>query len=487
MRTSLFLLITFVVMAVSVTAQNLEWSKMIGSLDGDYGYALKELSNGDIVILGEVSEGTGDVNSYYGNLDVWVARLTSAGDFIWKKNLGGSNTDFARSISVDQNDNIYVAGWTYSNDFDITFNTSVTHKNSLYKLNSNGELQWVKNYSVPNEDRTILYHVNVLGENKIFLSGYAEYIGNSNHDTHNLLIDTEGDIIWENFIPGYVDGSSSEIDSDGNIYCLTQEDRLIKFNSNGNVVWNEVFFDGMSSLYEMVNGPINIYWDNNNLVFVDQILVEEQTEYFDTRLFRIDTNGNLMSVNSLITNYFGYEDFLNYENSNLILLGRIGTGLPGDANSGIISISNSVQINYNALNNGGTGWDRLVRGILHSSGSIMAIGKSNSNDGDCENSVNPNADDDDIWLVKFSDDLGVEKTEITKSSIFPNPAKDHIEVKLFNNEQIEEVLIYNQFGALISSNTSSPIDISNLNNGIYFLKILSKNGKVLVDKLEVIK
>lgn len=479
------IILAFIFAKFGVWSQSLEWSKMIGSNGGDIGYSVEELSNGDLVIMGEVGDNSGDVVSFYGGLDVWVVRITSNGDFIWKKNLGGSNSDFARSISIDEFDNIYIAGWTYSNDFDATFNNSVTRKNVLYKLNALGDIVWVKNYATPNEYSSIFYHVNVLDDNKIFISGNLDYIGSSNEWTQNLLVDNEGNVIWETIIVGNIDGSSSEIDSDGNVYSLTQSDRLIKFDEQGNVVWNEVYADQN----EISKGPISIFWDNGNLIFVDYVVVENPTLHFDTRLLRVDVAGNLLSTIALTIENISYENFLGFDGTNLLLLGQSGQLVGGlyEINSGVYSVSTFGQINFDATNRGGVGWDRLWRGIVHSSGAVIAIGKSESNDGDCANSINPLENDEDIWLVKFVADLGFDPSVKSTFSLFPNPANECLKISCENHKIIDGISIFDQMGReLLSTSLSyNGIDVSKLPNGFYYLKIVTENGDVYKEKFQI--
>ncbi len=54
--------------------------------------------------------------------DAFVAKFSPAGDLIYATYLGGSGVDAGQAIAVDGAGNVYVAGYTYSNDFPITAN-----------------------------------------------------------------------------------------------------------------------------------------------------------------------------------------------------------------------------------------------------------------------------------------------------------------------------------------------------------------------------
>ena len=67
--------------------------------------------------------------------------------------------------------------------------------------------------------------------------------------------------------------------------------------------------------------------------------------------------------------------------------------------------------------------------------------------------------------------------------IFPNPAKD--EIRIFSNERIEEVRIYNINGQQTTDNgqqtssTDMTINIKHLNSGVYFVKVKTNNSEVV--------
>lgn len=93
----------------------------------------------------------------------------------------------------------------------------------------------------------------------------------------------------------------------------------------------------------------------------------------------------------------------------------------------------------------------------------------------------------DLGLVKFElnlETLSISDPELISTNptqIYPNPAKDF--VKIASNEKVQSVEIYNLTGQKILSSTQKEITISNLNKGIYFVKIILETGKVETHKL----
>ncbi|MCF6348775.1 MAG: T9SS type A sorting domain-containing protein [Flavobacteriaceae bacterium] len=67
-------------------------------------------------------------------------------------------------------------------------------------------------------------------------------------------------------------------------------------------------------------------------------------------------------------------------------------------------------------------------------------------------------------------------------SIHPNPTNNTFIINL-KNETLEKAIIYNQLGQQIKEVTTKQVNISNLSNGIYFVKITSQSGKIATKKI----
>jgi len=88
----------------------------------------------------------------------------------------------------------------------------------------------------------------------------------------------------------------------------------------------------------------------------------------------------------------------------------------------------------------------------------------------------------DTCKVVVSDELSVENNNIT-FSIFPNPAKDFININLINLELNSKVEIYNQLGEIVLTpvltnkflqDANNQIYVGNLSSGVYFIRIGNK-------------
>ncbi len=81
-------------------------------------------------------------------------------------------------------------------------------------------------------------------------------------------------------------------------------------------------------------------------------------------------------------------------------------------------------------------------------------------------------------LIVAVNDIDLEN----KIAIIPNPVSDSFTIEL-KDDVLESVIIYNQNRQKIKATTSNRINISNLSNGVYFVKITLQNGKQITKKV----
>lgn len=108
------------------------WSTYFGGSNIDKGIDIKCDSLGNIFILGETysvnlplknpgngaycdtTNGTGDWLS-----DFFIAKFSSTGQYLWGTYYGGDERDYPKALSIDANNNVYCAGYTWSPNFPV--------------------------------------------------------------------------------------------------------------------------------------------------------------------------------------------------------------------------------------------------------------------------------------------------------------------------------------------------------------------------------
>lgn len=160
------------------------WSKEYGGVDWDMGFSVIQTPDSGFVVVGET------YSSAKSSSNIFMVRTKPNGDTLWTKIIGGSGQDVANAITLCNDSNYVVAGYTTSKgaggaDF------------YILKINQNGDTLWTKtNGGIFDEKANDV--VTTL-EGGYMVAGYS-----SSHDlTHDMAdlykIDASGDSIWEVF------------------------------------------------------------------------------------------------------------------------------------------------------------------------------------------------------------------------------------------------------------------------------------------------
>lgn len=102
--------------------------------------------------------------------DAFVAKLDSAGNFLWANNWGGTAQDDCWALTTDSKHNIYLTGHVNAptSDLDPGAGTSILAMGSFtMKLNSNGKFIWAKG----GLKYTLTYSLAITGDSKLYTAG----------------------------------------------------------------------------------------------------------------------------------------------------------------------------------------------------------------------------------------------------------------------------------------------------------------------------
>lgn len=229
-----------------------------GSLD-DRGFEIIQTSDGGYIAAGSSESDDIDVSENNGLEDFWIVKLNQELDVQWQTSLGGSKQDVAHSIRQTSDDGYIVAGYTSSEDGDITNN----HGDSdawIVKLNENGEMQWQKCYGGSEPDKAM--EIELTDDGGYVFAGYTssndgDVTGHHGlHDYWIVKLNDNGDLIWQNSLGGSLLDKCESIDitSDGD-YVLAGRTRstdgdvtnhhgdddawVVKVNNLGEILWQK--------------------------------------------------------------------------------------------------------------------------------------------------------------------------------------------------------------------------------------------------------
>lgn len=172
---------------------NLQWQKVLGGYTSDYGFDIKQTTDGGYIIAGASESADGDITAPRGGYDYWVVKLDNAGNLVWQKSLGGNSYDEARNI-IETSNGYVVSGFTYSQTNDVSTN----YGNGdiwVAGLDTSGNLIWEKNYGGTFTDNVYNMFENSSGE--YILCGYTYSADNdvtANHGQSDGWIASLGEI-----------------------------------------------------------------------------------------------------------------------------------------------------------------------------------------------------------------------------------------------------------------------------------------------------
>jgi uncharacterized delta-60 repeat protein len=198
---------------------------------------------------------TGYASVYGHGLDIVTLKYTPDGNQQWAMiyNGSGNSEDKAFGIAVDAVGNIYVTGYTTSSGSNIN---TVT-----IKYSTSGAQLWAKLYNGHDNQTDKAFGIAVDAVSNVYVTGYTES-ENSEEDIIVLKYNSSsGQLVWSRTYDGpkHRDDEATCIatDASGNIYAagfVTAKNGnntncvLLKYNSSGSLVWDRTYNDGGSSL-----------------------------------------------------------------------------------------------------------------------------------------------------------------------------------------------------------------------------------------------
>jgi hypothetical protein len=135
---------------------SLSWQRALGGGAEDKGRFVQQTSDGGFVVAGWSQSNNGNVSGQHGNSgDFWVAKLDGAGNLQWQKCLGGTGIERAECIRQTSDGGFIVVGNTNTlNDGDVSgmhiFNNSFDVW--VVKLSGAGSIEWQRCYGGYNDD-----------------------------------------------------------------------------------------------------------------------------------------------------------------------------------------------------------------------------------------------------------------------------------------------------------------------------------------------
>jgi sugar lactone lactonase YvrE len=201
------------------------WATYYGGSSSDYAYSVATDQQGNVYVVGRTGsidfpvynpgDGAYYQGSYVANSDAFILKFNSIGARLWATYYGGGGYDYANSVAIDPQGNVYVVGYTYSTGFPVYNPGGGTYyqgSNAGYddafilKFNSSGVRLWATYYGGSDYDRANSVAIDPQGN--VYVVGYTL-------STNFPVYDPGGGTYYQGINAGYYDAFILKFNSSG--------------------------------------------------------------------------------------------------------------------------------------------------------------------------------------------------------------------------------------------------------------------------------
>jgi len=222
---------------LGLTGRLIGWNSAYGGTHTDYGNALALTGDGGYALAGyTVSFGAGSG-------DFWLVKTDAAGNALWNRTYGGTNTEEARALVQTADGGYALAGYTVSfgvgsGDF------------YLVKTDGSGNMQWNKTYGGISDDGA--YSLVQTIDGGYALAGYTYSFGAGSSDLWFVKTDASGNVQWSKTYGGTsddwayalvqtIDGGYALAGTTVSFGVGNGDFWLVKTDALGNVQWTRTY------------------------------------------------------------------------------------------------------------------------------------------------------------------------------------------------------------------------------------------------------
>ena len=238
------------------SAGNFLWARAMGGTEEDEANGVAVDAAGNVYSVGEFEDtadfdpGVGVFNlTSAGSFDIFVSKLDSAGNFVWALAVGGTGSDVAEAVALDDAGNVHSVGrFQATVDFDPgvgVFNLTSAGVDDIFvlKLDSAGTFIWARAMGGTDTDLAKDVAVDVAGN--VYSVGRFEATADFDpgpgvfnltsagaDDIFVSKLDSAGDFVWARAIGGADEdeGEAVALDAAGDVYSAGEFDDTADFD-----------------------------------------------------------------------------------------------------------------------------------------------------------------------------------------------------------------------------------------------------------------
>ncbi|MFH1004317.1 MAG: SBBP repeat-containing protein [Bacteroidota bacterium] len=510
-----------------------QWAQRAGGTNADLGIGIAVDKWGNSYVTGTYLSNTAVFGSYTlpqnGFNDIFIAKYDSNGNVLWAKHAGGNNAitqggEGGYGIVVDTLGNCYVIGSATGNaSFDtITIGCSLQGNIFIAKYNSNGNCVWVKRAGGVGGDSGHGISINKNGN--LYLTGsfrgtatFGTYtittpngLPNGLPDVFIAKYDLNGNCIWVRQGNSIAGGSSISADAMGNCYVTGGFSDSVKFGSykltslGGGDVFVAKYDSSGNCLWAKSGGSVandggtGISADGFGNCYVTGEFDGTVTATYDTYSLTGDGSANIFilkydSIGSCKwakqANGAGIESgygIATNKTSNIYVSGQcysppiyFGSYFLSSSGAFIAKFDSSGNCIEVAEGNASYAAGRAICIDTSDNAYVTGTFKNTAAFG----SINiVDVGNGDFFVAKLNGITGVPSNNERRSNfiIYPNPSNGSYTMQISQDLLKSKMFIYDTIGQMIFQTTlsqnSTSINIPNLIQGVYIVKLQTLNG-----------
>ncbi len=239
-----------------------QWVKTYGGPGNEYGYA-QPTSDGGYIVVGSTS-------SFGAANDAWLLKLDAVGAPEWQRTLGGPASDAASCVQQTADGGFLVVGSTSS------FGAGLSDV-WVFKLSAAGDLVWQRTYGGSANDSAVALALTAAGEAYVAANTESFSYATRARDFWVLKISSNGDIIWQRQYGGYTTDFCANLEPTTDGGCIVSgtgygfeppgppypasNPSILKLAPNGDIQWqkrlgHDLFFynGGWQALRQTTDG-----------------------------------------------------------------------------------------------------------------------------------------------------------------------------------------------------------------------------------------
>jgi hypothetical protein len=457
----IILLLLFICSASVMAQPSITFQRCTGGTDGDQSVYVTRTHDNGFIVAAVASSVDGDVINSHGNDEAYIIRFDSANNLMWKKSYGGSSDDNATYIMETSDHGFIFVGFSSSSDGDVTINYG-DDDIWIVKIDSAGNILWQKSYGGSGSDNAFSIIQNTNGD-FLVLGMKSDPIGY--WDYWLLNINSSGNLNWQKTYGGSDDDAAYQViqtldggymlagftySNDGNVTTNHGEEDvwLVKTDSTGNLQWQKTYG---GSYEEYLDNVMQL--SNGDYVFAasassDDGDVQSSILGPDFWVVKTDPSGNIISEKCF--GGTGWDEpyrMIHTSDNGFIVTGVSGSNdvdvsdNNGDWDAWTLKLDSNLNKVWE-INAGGTDED-LAYGVCElSPNEYVVTGYTFSNDIDV--SGNHGGGYEDIWTFRISTITGVpEIVSGNEMHVFPNPATTNLNVQFYSDGNRECIIAIN--------------------------------------------